>query len=176
MKTKEELAAYSKKYYEANKERIREHNRHRYETDPVYRENTKQRSMARYRKMSGHTDIGVLPGKKKRKRNKVNKCGTCIHISCGMCILTGIGVQVDPYRLACPHYVLGTALSNASAVITGGAKSLLEYKRSLNCSVCAYANEDNTKVLSCTCPKGKMCNDGMLEWLLAPSGKTNKDQ
>lgn len=88
MKTKEEMAAHRKEYYEANKEKIREHNRNRYATDPEYRERTKQRNRARYHKMAGHTDIGVLPGKREKEIKLIN----AVHVF--TCLVVCVYLQV----------------------------------------------------------------------------------
>ena len=153
MKTKEERRVYQRKYYAAHREKILEQSRERYARNHAHRD----KRIDQLKSCGGTYD-----------NTTTDTCQTCVLNEGNVCMLTGIGKPIQSYIAACPHYTNRKPITNADDIVLGGDAKLLAYKRSLNCSVCAYANHDNVKMPSCLCPKGKTCSDGMLEWLRQP--------
>ena len=154
MKTSEELRVYARKYYADNREKILEKKREKYAREHEHRE----KSIKKIKR------CGDLCGKIAE-----DTCQTCALNEGNVCMITGIGKSIQSHRASCPHYTDKRPITNADDIVLGGTNKLLAYKRALNCSVCAYANDDNVKMPSCLCPRGKTCSDGMLEWLKQPS-------
>lgn len=59
-------------------------------------------------------------------------------------------------------------LTNGDVIRQGGDRALAHFKSEHKCDVCAYAAPIDT-VPACQRPDGKVCYDGILDWLNAPA-------
>ena len=90
-------------------------------------------------------------------------CGECKYHNpiSGICIK--LGKKPSKTLPSCPYRP-----TNGDRIRQGGDYALAHFKSEHRCDVCAYAAPIDTAP-ACRRPEGKICFDGVLEWLNAPA-------
>ena len=76
-------------------------------------------------------------------------------------------IRATDVVMCCPFYEL-RPLTNGDVIRQGGDHALLRFRYEHRCDICAYAAPIDDAP-ACRRPDGKVCSDGLLEWLNAPA-------